>query len=57
LVPYDDADALSRAMREVVDDPDGTAERRALGLERVREFDWSVAVERTRALYREIAEG
>ena len=55
LVPYDDPDALARAMRDVAEDPDGTAERRALGLTRVREFDWSVAVERTRALYREIA--
>jgi 1,4-alpha-glucan branching enzyme len=55
LVPYNDPDALAHAMRAVVEDPDGTADRRAFGLTRVREFDWSVAVDRTRALYREVA--
>jgi glycosyltransferase involved in cell wall biosynthesis len=55
LVPYDDADALARAMRDVTEDPDGTRERVGVGLDRVRGFDWSSAVEQTRALYREVA--
>jgi len=57
LVPYDDPDALARALRDVTDDPDGTAARVAVGRDRVREFDWSASVEQTRALYRELVRG
>jgi glycosyltransferase involved in cell wall biosynthesis len=55
LVPYGDPAALAEALREVVDDPTGAQTRVRAGRERVREFDWSIAAERHRALYREVA--
>jgi glycosyltransferase involved in cell wall biosynthesis len=54
LVPYGDAVALAQAMRSVVEDPGTTDRLRAVASERVRGFDWSVTVERHRALYREV---
>ena len=55
LVPYGDAGALAHAMRSVVEDPPETERRRAAALARVLGFDWSVTVDRHRALYREVA--
>jgi starch synthase len=54
LVPYDDPRAIAQAVERVWTDP---AERDRLigcGRERVRDLDWSRAVERHLALYREI---
>jgi glycosyltransferase involved in cell wall biosynthesis len=55
LVPYGDATALAAALRSVVDEPEQTNRLRTAALERVRGFDWSVTVERHRALYRELS--
>lgn len=55
LVPYADPDALTAALRRVLEEPGPTQDRVRAGLERVQQFDWSVAVERHRALYREVA--
>jgi glycosyltransferase involved in cell wall biosynthesis len=57
LVPYADPDALAAALRRIRDEPGPTQERVRVGRERVRQFDWAVAVERHRALYRELAGG
>ena len=54
LVPYGDAVALSGALRLVLEDVRETDRLRAAASERVRGFDWSVTVERHRALYREV---
>ena len=54
LVPYGDPVALAAALSAVSDDPSGTAARRSVALERVRQFDWSETVARHRALYREV---
>lgn len=55
LVPYGNPDALARTLRAVLEEPRETEALRAVALERVRGFDWSVTVERHRALYREVA--
>jgi glycosyltransferase involved in cell wall biosynthesis len=55
LVPYADPGALSSALRRVLEEPGPTQERVRAGRERVQQFDWSVAVELHRALYREVA--
>jgi len=57
LVPYADPDALAAALRRIRDEPGATQERVRVGRERVQQFDWTVAVERHRALYRELAGG
>jgi len=57
LVPYGDANALAGALRSVVDDSRETERLRAAGRERVGGFDWSVTVDRHRALYRELVGG
>jgi len=54
LVPYGDAVALAGALRSVVDDRRETERLRSAASDRVRGFDWSVTVERHRALYREV---
>jgi glycosyltransferase involved in cell wall biosynthesis len=54
LVPYGDAGALAQALRAVDDDGEGTGRRVRSATERVRAYDWSVATDRHRALYREI---
>ncbi|MGA9839404.1 MAG: glycosyltransferase family 4 protein [Thermoplasmata archaeon] len=54
LVPYGDIDALANALAEVLDDVAGTRRRVGLGTERVRAYDWSVAADRHRDLYREV---
>lgn len=54
LVPYGDAVALAGALRSVLEDPGTTERLRAVARERVRAFDWSVTVDRHRALYREV---
>jgi glycosyltransferase involved in cell wall biosynthesis len=54
LVPYADSVALGDAMRRVLEEPGPTQDRVRAGRERVRQFDWSVAAERHRALYREL---
>ncbi len=55
LVPYDAPDALADALRATLEDPDGTARLVAAGAKRAQEYDWSVATDRHRALYRELA--
>jgi len=55
LVPYADPGALAAALRRVLEEPGPTQERVRAGRERVQQFDWSVAVERHRALYREVS--
>jgi len=57
LVPYGDAAALAAALRATLEDPDGTRRLVAAGSRRARAYDWSVATERHRALYRELAGG
>jgi len=55
LVPYGDPNALASALRSVVEDPRETDRLCAAGRERVARFDWSVTVDRHRALYRDVA--
>ena len=55
LVPYGDASALAAALRSVLEDARETHRLRSAASERVRGFDWSVTVDRLRALYREVA--
>jgi glycosyltransferase involved in cell wall biosynthesis len=57
LVPYGDVEALTRAIDEVLGD---SAERNRLvtaGTVRVASLTWATAVERHRALYRELVRG
>jgi glycosyltransferase involved in cell wall biosynthesis len=54
LVPFGDAGALASALRSVIADASETGRLRAAGRERVLGFDWSVTVDRHRALYREV---
>jgi glycosyltransferase involved in cell wall biosynthesis len=55
LVPYADPAALAEALQRLTGEPGPTEARVRAARERVREFDWSVTVERHRALYRELA--
>ncbi len=55
LVPYGDIEALSRALRSVVDDPGGAGIRVENGWTKVQGLDWSRSAERFRELYREVA--
>jgi D-inositol-3-phosphate glycosyltransferase len=57
LVPYGDPGALAEALREVSEDAEST--RRRVGAARawVQNYDWSVAADRHRTLYREICGG
>jgi glycogen synthase len=55
LVPYGDPAALAEALGRILDDPLGARTRVQAGRKRVQAFDWSVAAERHRALYREVA--
>jgi glycogen(starch) synthase len=55
LVPYADPRGLSDALRRVRSEPGPTEDRVRVARERVRQFDWSVTVERHLALYRELA--
>jgi glycosyltransferase involved in cell wall biosynthesis len=57
LVPYADPVALADALGRLTDEPGPTHERVRVARERVQAFDWSVTVERHRALYREVASG
>ncbi len=54
LVPYGDPVALAGALRSVIEDARETARLRAAASERVSGLDWSVTVDRHRALYREV---
>ncbi len=54
LVPYGDSVALAGALRSVIEDTEETRRLRTAAIERVRAFDWSVTVDRHRALYREV---
>lgn len=54
LVPFGDPEGLARALRAVGEDPATTSRLREAARERVRGFDWSVTVDRHRALYREV---
>lgn len=56
LVPYGDFEVLASALRDVRGNPGRTHELVARGAEKVQECDWSVAVERHLALYRELEE-
>lgn len=55
LVPYGDVVALREALRATTHEPDVTRRLVEVGIGRARAADWSVAVERHRALYRELA--
>ncbi|MCI4372609.1 MAG: glycosyltransferase family 4 protein [Thermoplasmata archaeon] len=57
LVPYADPGALAEALRRVLEEPGPTRDRVRFGRDRVPQYDWSVAVERHRALYREVVSG
>ncbi|HTT14674.1 MAG TPA: glycosyltransferase family 4 protein [Thermoplasmata archaeon] len=57
LVPYGDPGAIAEAMRAVDTDAATTRRLVAAGAERVLEYDWSIATERHRALYRAIVDG
>jgi len=54
LVAYGDVPALAAAIRAVVEDPATTRSMTTAGFERARALDWTVAVERHRALYRSL---
>ena len=54
LVPYGDPGALADALRATGDEAEATRRLVRAAAERVRGFDWSVATERHRALYREV---
>jgi len=54
LVPYGDTAALAEALRSVTTDASETERLRAAATQRVLGFDWSVTVDRHRALYREV---
>jgi len=54
LVPYGDSVALARALRSVAEDTGETERLRSVASRRVQGFDWSVTVDRHRALYREL---
>jgi len=54
LVPYGDSVALARALRSVAEDAGETERLRSVASRRVQGFDWSVTVDRHRALYREL---
>ncbi len=55
LVPYGDAGALAAALRSVLVDRAGTDELVRNARDQARAADWSVAVERHRQLYRDVA--
>jgi len=57
LVPYADPDALAGALRRIVEEPGPAQERVRVGRQWVQQFDWAVATERLRALYREVTRG
>jgi glycosyltransferase involved in cell wall biosynthesis len=54
LVPYGNGGALTEALGQILDDPVGAQGRVQAGRDRVRQFDWSVAAGRHRALYQEV---
>ncbi|MGI0132822.1 MAG: glycosyltransferase family 4 protein [Thermoplasmata archaeon] len=54
IVPFGDAGALAEAIQELAHDPAQRAKLVAAGRERVKEFTWTAAVEKHRALYREL---
>jgi glycosyltransferase involved in cell wall biosynthesis len=55
LVRYGDRPALTAALASVARRDGSTLDRVRVASERVRGYDWSVAAERHRALYREVA--
>jgi glycosyltransferase involved in cell wall biosynthesis len=57
LVPYGDVGALATALGEVTDDRAATDRLLRAGSDRVRAYDWSVVVDRHRALYEEVIAG
>ena len=57
LVPYGDASALADALRAIDADASETRRRVEYGAERALGYDWSVATERHRALYRALVDG
>ena len=54
LVNPDDAEALSHAMRRVLDDPDLQALMKKRGFERAQQFTWKQAAEQTLEVYRKV---
>lgn len=54
LVPYGDVDRLAEALREASTGSEETRRRTDRASERVRAYDWDVASERHRALYRSL---
>jgi len=57
MVPYGDPQALADAVRAVRAEPETTARAVEHASQRVRSFTWTVAVERFRALYRDVVGG
>jgi glycosyltransferase involved in cell wall biosynthesis len=57
LVRFGDANALAEAIRTLANDPVKRASLVDAGRRRVRDFTWTKAVDRHRALYRELADG
>jgi glycogen synthase len=55
LVPYGDPTALAAALLQVLREPGPAGDRVRRARERAGQFDWSVAADRHRALYREVA--
>lgn len=55
--PNGDSAALSRAVVELVGDPEERARLRELGLRRARSFDWNVVAQRVMAVYETVIEG
>jgi glycosyltransferase involved in cell wall biosynthesis len=54
LVPPDDVEALTGAMRSVLTDPSLAAELTERGFERAAQFDWQSAARRLRDVYSEV---
>jgi glycosyltransferase involved in cell wall biosynthesis len=54
LVNPEDADALSRAIRDILEDRGKRERLRELGLARAKSFTWHDAAVRTYALYRRL---
>jgi glycosyltransferase involved in cell wall biosynthesis len=57
LVPYGDPAALAAALRDVSGDPAATERRVRTAAERVRQYDWAIAIRQLRAIYDELAAG
>ncbi len=57
LVPYGDAERLADGLREAFAGSEDTRHRTVVASERVRAYDWDLAADRHRALYRSVLGG